>query len=234
MTMRDERDGAWSIDGQRGKLALKVTKERYESLGIVGRPKNGAYIIEVDLQEKTSSAFARAKGLLGKWDRAWDVWVIGGEDGSVFQGGIKSLKEVMPKSAVLEDVFVPSSLPKELEEDEPWAEIFEWVGLCTLGRRGSPRIRCQDQPNSYIACYSPPDGSRVASITRFRWEGFISEIFVRECVRVAKEEARDGLVAFSVQSYAHVTVPSSSTRYEARAGVGVSGDWALAEMMVPM
>ncbi|KAG9073745.1 hypothetical protein FS749_014725 [Ceratobasidium sp. UAMH 11750] len=43
MTLQDDQDGAWFIDGQRGKLVLKVTKERYESLGIVGELKQGAY-----------------------------------------------------------------------------------------------------------------------------------------------------------------------------------------------
>ncbi|KAG9080413.1 hypothetical protein FS749_008012, partial [Ceratobasidium sp. UAMH 11750] len=92
-------------------------------------------------------------------------------------------------------------------------------------------IRCQDQASSYIACYSPPDGSRVASIVRFRWEGFISETFVQNCVRIAKEEAGDELVAFSVQSFAHVTAPR---QYETRAGLGVAGGWALAEMIAPL
>ncbi|KAG9104247.1 hypothetical protein FRC06_004231 [Ceratobasidium sp. 370] len=180
MTLQDNQDSAWLIDGRRGemrsrralyrraaaigsliglsvvkgdrddvkliwwllvgKLVLRVTKERYESLGIVGKSKQGAYIIEVDLQEKAASAFARAKDSFGRWDKAWDVWVIGGKDGkrSVFPGSTKLLKQVIPESIILEDVFVPSNLPVE-QEDEAWAEIFEWVGLCTLGTRGSPR-----------------------------------------------------------------------------------------------
>ncbi|QRV88695.1 hypothetical protein RhiJN_16713 [Ceratobasidium sp. AG-Ba] len=236
MTLRDEREGAWFIDGGRGEMRSRrawyrraAAIGRYRRLGPSGASErvwtlfvptrfdraigaendrrgsqadltdmlqlesNRGHVrwvlivlrfIDVDLQAKTSSGFARAKSLLGKWDKAWDVWVLGAED--AFKGRTRLPKQATAEALVLEDVLVPTTLPGGQAEDEAWVELFEWVGLCSLGARGSPRIRCQDQASSYVACYSPPEGCRVGSVLRFRWNGFISEGFVQECLRIAQ------------------------------------------------
>ncbi|QRV73925.1 hypothetical protein RhiJN_01939 [Ceratobasidium sp. AG-Ba] len=124
MTLRDEREGAWFIDGRRGKLTLHVPKERYKTIGIVGEQEGGMYVIDVDLRAKTSSGFARAKSVLGKWDKAWDVWVLGAED--AFKGRTRLPKQATAEALVLEDVLVPTTLPGGRAEDEAWVELFEW------------------------------------------------------------------------------------------------------------
>jgi hypothetical protein len=48
-------------------------------------------------------------------------------------------KNVEPERVALRDVFVPTGLPSEEDEDELWAELFEWVGMCTIGTCSSPR-----------------------------------------------------------------------------------------------
>jgi hypothetical protein len=49
-----------------------------------------------------------------------------------------AIKEIKPETVFLEDVLVPTGLPLE-DEDEAWVELFEWIGMCTIGTSGSPR-----------------------------------------------------------------------------------------------
>ena len=102
-------DDAWCLD-QRGLLTLSLTKETYQQLGLVGVPESRkekerfsgclshtiplsnanliSVVVEIDLYDRTSKAFTRAKEAFQFWDdrrRAqgvdgWDVacYVVNG------------------------------------------------------------------------------------------------------------------------------------------------------------
>ncbi|KAJ1306612.1 hypothetical protein OPQ81_007610 [Rhizoctonia solani] len=204
MSAQDE-EGAWLIDRQQGLLVMKITKERYRALGIAGKETDGAYTIQVDLKDKTTKLYSRARDALEGWEKTWDVWTT--EDANVSERPMTKLphtiKKVEPETILLKDVLVPTRLPLEDDEDESWAELFEWVGMCTIGKRGSPRIATVNQINPYISGYLAPEGSKTGSVTRFRWEGPLSHKFIRDTVRMAREGAETGLVAFSISAFNH-------------------------------
>lgn len=49
-----------------------------------------------------------------------------------------------------------------------------------------PRIASIDQVNPYISNYSAPEGSKTGSVARFRWQGLLSDDFVRKTIQVAR------------------------------------------------
>ncbi|KAF8757768.1 carbohydrate metabolism-related protein [Rhizoctonia solani] len=187
MSAQDEEE-AWCIDGQLGMFTLKVPKEVYQSLGITGKDVSGAYIIQVDLKDKTTKLYSHAKDAIEKWDKKWDVWTVEGMN--VADRPTTTLehrvKNTEPEIMTLKDVLVPTGLPSEGDEDEVWAEMFEWIGMCTIGASGSPRISSTNQVNPYISSYSAPEGSKTGSLTRFRWEGPLSHKFVQDTLQVAR------------------------------------------------
>ncbi|KAL5633400.1 hypothetical protein ACGC1H_003781 [Rhizoctonia solani] len=232
MSVRDE-EGAWFIDTQLGVLVMKISKERYQTLGIAGKELNGAYTVQVDLKDKTTKLYSRTKNALEGWDKTWDVWTTEVSDRP------KStlphiIKKIEPETVLLKDVLVPPGLPLEEDEDEAWIELFEWVGMCTIGTNGSPRIASVDQINPYMSSYSAPDGSNASSVTRFRWEGLLSDKFIRDTIQVAREGDQTGLVAFSMSTFDHVPSHLPRSRCESCAGVFFSGVWALAENISPV
>ncbi|KAF8677642.1 Ribonuclease P 40kDa (Rpp40) subunit [Rhizoctonia solani] len=230
MSAQDEEE-AWCIDGQLGMFTLKVPKEVYQSLGITGKDVSGAYIIQVDLKDKTTKLYSHAKDAIEKWDKKWDVWTVEGMN--VADRPTTTLehrvKNTEPEIMTLKDVLVPTGLPSEGDEDEVWAEMFEWIGMCTIGASGSPRISSTNQVNPYISSYSAPEGSKTGSLTRFRWEGPLSHKFVQDTLQVAREGNPTELVAFSMSAFDHVPCYASKSRCKACAGVFCSGAWALAE-----
>ncbi|KDN47052.1 hypothetical protein RSAG8_03829, partial [Rhizoctonia solani AG-8 WAC10335] len=234
MSARDE-EGAWLIDSQLGLLVMKISKERYQTLGIAGKEANGAYTIQIDLKDKATKLYSRAKDASGGWDKTWDVWSTADEDVSDLPMSKLPhiIKKVEPETVLLKDVLVPSGLPVEEDEDEAWVELFEWVGMCAIGTNGSPRIASVNQINPYISSYSAPEGSNTGSVTRFRWEGPLSDNFIRDTIQVAREGEQTGLVAFSISAFDHVPYMPRS-RCEACAGVFCSGVWALAENLSPV
>ncbi|CAE7092460.1 unnamed protein product [Rhizoctonia solani] len=140
LSARDE-EGAWLIDGQLGIFLMKIPKEIYQTLGISGKETDGAYTIQVDLKDKTTKQYSRAKDALAGWSKVWEVWTI--DDKDVTDPPMLKLphiiKKVEPETVLLKDVLVPSGLPLVEDEDEAWIELFEWVGMCTIGANGSPR-----------------------------------------------------------------------------------------------
>ncbi|CEL62008.1 hypothetical protein RSOLAG1IB_04759 [Rhizoctonia solani AG-1 IB] len=229
MSARDE-EGAWYFDGQLGSFVLKVPKERYRTLGIPGKEMDGAYIVKVDLKDRAGKLYSSVKEVLEKWDKKWDVWMV--EGGNRTEWPRTSLqyaiKEIKPETVFLEDVLVPTGLPLE-DEDEAWVELFEWIGMCTIGTSGSPRIASLNQVNPYISNYSAPEGSKTGSVTRFRWEGPLSHKFVRDTIQAAREGNATGLIAFSISAFDHVPYHSPNSRCKSCAGMFCSGVWALAE-----
>ncbi|CAE6456017.1 unnamed protein product [Rhizoctonia solani] len=139
MSTRDEEE-AWLIDGHLGLLVMKISKERYRILGIAGKEKGGAYTIQVDLKDKTTTLYSRVKEALEGWNKKWDVCTMEDTDVSdrPMTGLPHTMKKVEPEIALLKDVLVPPGLPSE-DEDESWVDLFEWVGMCMIGPNGSPR-----------------------------------------------------------------------------------------------
>ncbi|CAE6482594.1 unnamed protein product [Rhizoctonia solani] len=220
MSARDE-EGAWLIDGQLGLLVMKISKERYRTLGIAGKETNGAYVIQVDLKDKTTKLYSRAKDAVEAWGKTWEVWTTGDIDLSD-SPTIKlphTIKKFEPETVLFKDVLVPTGLPLEQDEDESWVELFE--------------IASADQINPYISSYSAPEGSKAGSVTRFRWEGPLSDKFVRDTIQVARQGDQTGLVAFSISAFDHVPLHLLGSRCETCAGVFCSGAWALAENISP-
>ncbi|CAE6445475.1 unnamed protein product [Rhizoctonia solani] len=276
MSARDE-EGAWLIDGQLGLLVMKISKERYRTLGIAGKETNGAYVIQVDLKDKTTKLYSRAKDAVEAWCKTWEVWTTGDIDLSdsptikfpsradeavtpVIQVDLKdkttklysrakdaveawgktwevwttgdidlsdsptiksphTIKKFEPETVLLKDVLVPKGLPLDQDEDESWVELFE--------------IASADQINPYISSYSAPEGSKAGSVTRFRWEGPLSDKFVRDTIQVARQGDQTGLVAFSISAFDYVPLHLLGSRCETCAGVFCSGAWALAENISP-
>ncbi|CAE6372020.1 unnamed protein product [Rhizoctonia solani] len=229
---------------------MKIPKERYQTLGISGKEVHGAYSrwsfvsgalranktatpdVQVNLKDKTTKLYSRAKDALERWDKAWDIWTTEVSDPPKSQSP-HIIKKVEPETVLLNDVLVPSGLPLEEDEDEAWVELFEWVGMCTIGANGSPRITSTDQINPYISTYSVPDGSNTGSVTRFRWEGLLPNNFIRDTIQVAREGDQTGLVAFSMSTFDHVPFHLPRSRCESCAGVFRSGAWALVESTPP-
>ncbi|KAH7335480.1 hypothetical protein B0J17DRAFT_708159 [Rhizoctonia solani] len=145
---------------------MKISKEIYQTLGIAGKEANGAYSIQVDLKDKTTKLYCRAKDAVEGWDKTWEVWTTGDTDLSdnPMTKLPHTIKKFEPETVLLEDVLVPVGLPSDEDEDESWVELFEWVGMCTIGSNGSPRIASANQINPYISSYSAPEGSKTGSV----------------------------------------------------------------------
>lgn len=70
---------------------------------------------------------------------------------------------------------------------------FQWAQLTGESDKCTCRISCDAQVNPYISNYSAPEGSMTGSVTRYRWKGPLSGMFVGKaiqtgwCVRIYKD-----------------------------------------------
>ncbi|KAH0583011.1 hypothetical protein H2248_010900 [Termitomyces sp. 'cryptogamus'] len=76
--------------------------------------------------------------------------------------------------------------PANDDDVEDWnlemAELFEWVGMASLG---SQRLKANDRVDPYVALYEYPSPSHVGNITRLRWSGLIGSTFLQSVIDIA-------------------------------------------------
>ena len=99
-----------------------------------------------------------------------------------------------------------SSRPQSTDEEkiEDWNdsvhELFEWVGMALLESQrydqhhiyyivhksmvGS-RLEVNDRPDPYIAVYTPPQPTRMGSVTHIQWRGLVVSTVVQSIVDAA-------------------------------------------------
>ncbi|KAL0953968.1 hypothetical protein HGRIS_005128 [Hohenbuehelia grisea] len=216
-------EDVWCID-TRGLLTLCVSKETYQALGLMGRrlPFKGCseqYVISLPLQKHLLSVTNRAKrdSALQQWDlrrgRHWDV--------SLYQNNLVTLTvpsfitdtqiiTSRPKIETMQNMRVPipdltpcPNRPANEEAKEDWHtemdEIFEWVGMASLG---SQRLYADDRVDPYIAVYEAPSPSRTASVTRVRWKGLLGSTFMQQVLDVA--------ISMKAEPFKFVAISASS------------------------
>ncbi|KAL5536696.1 hypothetical protein ACEPAF_519 [Sanghuangporus sanghuang] len=193
----------WCID-HRGLLTLLLTKNTYQQLGLVGEKaskKSEIYYVQVDLHDRTSSVYTRAKERIRLWDERrkaqgvlpWRVHIHGSLPS--LQAKLRPVK-AQARVRTLDNILIPvldetksefarardnrdgheGDMDRD-EENERIDELFEWVGMACMD---SDRLKGNDRPNPFVAQYEVPGPSRIGSVTRVRWSGFLAPSFVKQ------------------------------------------------------
>ncbi|KAL5531245.1 hypothetical protein ACEPAG_4122 [Sanghuangporus baumii] len=208
-------EDVWCID-HRGLLTLLLTKDTYQQLGLVGErasKKSEIYYVQVDLHDRTSSVYTRAKERIRLWDERrkaqgvlpWRVHIHGSLPS--LQAKLRSVK-VQAQVRTLDDILIPVLDEKKNEfaltrnnrdgheghtdrdeENERIEELFEWVGMACME---SERLKANDRPNLFVAQYEAPEPSRIGSVTHVQWSGFLPPSFVRQVLDTAIGSIKPG------------------------------------------
>lgn len=92
-----------------------------------------------------------------------------------------------------DNVAIPNLVSRSTDETldaDASASIEEWLALVALD---SPRVRADDNPNSFICRYSPPEhgagdrGPVSGSLSVLRWHGFLPCSFGLEVLLALKK-----------------------------------------------
>ncbi|KAL5513392.1 hypothetical protein ACEPAH_3791 [Sanghuangporus vaninii] len=203
----------WCID-HRGLLTLLLTKQTYQQLGLVGEKaskKSEIYHVQVDLHDRTSSVYTRAKERIRLWDEQrkaqgvppWSVHVHGSLPS--LQAKLRPVK-AQARVRTLDNIFIPVLDEKKSEfararsnhegqegdadadeENERIEELFEWVGMACMD---SERLKANDRPNPFVAQYEAPEPNRIGSVTHVRWSGFLPPSFVKQVLESVVESIK--------------------------------------------
>ncbi|EJC99949.1 uncharacterized protein FOMMEDRAFT_159526 [Fomitiporia mediterranea MF3/22] len=232
-------EDVWCID-QRGVLTIVLTKETYEQLGLVGEKvrlsgsgKAEVHAVYVDLHERTSSQFTRAKEAIRLWDERRRVQGIG--PWRVCVQALPSNLEtelkpetVQPSVTTTSDILVPvldhedgctfggvtntstggeeSKADAEEDRQERMNELFEWVGMACIG---SDRLKANDRVNPFVAVYEPPTPkATVGDVTHFRWRGLLGPSTIRSVLEtttdfVKRDDASTSFVAITANTFSN-------------------------------
>ncbi|KAH8833045.1 ribonuclease P 40kDa subunit-domain-containing protein [Flagelloscypha sp. PMI_526] len=214
----------WCIDN-RDILALTVSKDTYQQLGVVGtqlpfKASVPHYTLRFSLlpNAETPANKARRDRAIQKLDelrgRLWDVFFALAEhfSSSTYIQDV-TVHKIEPRVRISEDRWIPrmSLSPLHLkateEHQEDWnrdtASLLEWTALATLG---SSRLSTFDKPDPYVSMYDPPEHSQPGEIVVISWKGFMSPNVIRLILEPILALVEVPLLAMTGHSYLYSPV----------------------------
>ncbi|KLO07422.1 hypothetical protein SCHPADRAFT_836759, partial [Schizopora paradoxa] len=184
-------EDTWCIDN-RGVLSLLLSKETYESLGLIGVECSEGHGQKFHLYDRTSKQIAKAKVSIKLWDErrsssAESMWSVAfhtsnrtSKESAVTCDIHKLSSIIIPKSPSIHPPPSNTTGPERDESLEDWnsstAELFEWTGMACLH---SQRLNANDSVHSYVSSYEPPQPNYIGDLVHLRWCGLLSPTFVK-------------------------------------------------------
>jgi len=135
---------------------------------------------------------------------------------------LTEVHKIIPQIRYVSDAKVPNTplrpRPKvqdtESEEVADWEEestlLFEWVGLACLG---SQRLKANDNPDPYLAVYSPGFPVDTKSIVHIRWSGLVPLSLIEKVLDIARETSFASVVGQSILQSPVTYVPVSASSH---------------------